>query len=74
MPDDIYGNQVFVYIQPRESWWISPDAVQEHCGQLLANFKMSHELIFRDALPKTERGKMDANALWDLWRAEHETA
>jgi len=74
VPDDIHGKQVFVDIQPKESRWISPNAVLERCGRLLTDFKIPHEVIFRDALPKTERGKMDANALWDLWRAEHETA
>ena len=74
VPDDIYGKQVVVYIQPRESRWISPNAVLEYCGGLLADFKMLQEVIFRDALPKTMRGKMDGNALQDLWRAKYETA
>ena len=74
VPDEIYGKQVFVDIQPKESRWISPDAVVEHCGRLLADFKMPHEVIFRDALPKTERGKMDRSAVSDLWKAEHATA
>lgn len=59
--------------QPRESRWISPDAVLERCGRLLTDFKMPHEVIFRDALPNTERGKMDRNARSDLWKAEHAT-
>ena len=72
--EHIHGKQVFVDIQPKESRWISPDAVLERCGRLLTDFKMPHEVIFRDALPKTERGKMDPNARSDLWKAEHATA
>ena len=71
--DDIHGKQVFVDIQPKESRWISPDAVLERCGRLLTDFKIPHEVIFRDALPKTERGKIDPNARSDLWKAEHVT-
>ncbi|MAJ93288.1 MAG: hypothetical protein CBC23_001715 [Rhodospirillaceae bacterium TMED63] len=60
--------------QPRESRWISPDAGLERCGRLLTDFKMPHEVISRNALPKTERCKMDRNARSDLWKAEHATA
>ena len=71
VPDEIYGEQVIVYIQPKEGRWVTPDAVLAHCGRLLAEFKMPNEVIFRDALPKTARGKMDRNALADLWKADH---
>jgi len=74
VPDDIYGEQVVVYIQPKDECWLTPEQVLEHCGRLLADFKMPHEVIFRDALPKTERGKMDRNALADLWKTEHAAA
>ena len=59
VPDGTYGKQVVVDAIREKS----PDAVLEHCGGLLADFKMPHEVIFRDALPKTGRGKMDRNAL-----------
>ena len=68
----IHGKQVFIILA--ESRWISPDAVLERCGRLLTDFKMPHEVIFRDALPNSERGKMDRNPLSDLWKAEHATA
>ena len=54
VPDGTYGKQV-VYIHSRET----AECRAEHCGGLLADFKMPHEVIFRDALPKTGRGKMD---------------
>ena len=73
VPDEIYGEQVVVYIQPKDGRWIEPEAVLEHCGRTLAEFKMPHAVIFREELPKTERGKMDRNALSEEWKREHAT-
>ena len=74
VPDDVYGEKVIVYIQPKENVWLLPEAVLEHCGRHLAEFKLPNQVIFRDALPKTERGKMDRNALAAQWKAENAPA
>ena len=74
VPDPVYGEQVIVYIQPKVEQWLTVEAVLEHCGRHLADFKMPHEVIFRDELPKTQRGKMDRNALTAEWKAENAVA
>ena len=74
VPDPVYGEQVIVYIQPKVEHWLTVEAVLEHCGRHLAHFKMPHEVIFRDKLPKTQRGKMDRNALAAEWKAENAVA
>jgi len=74
VPDPIYGEKVVVYIQPKVEQWLTVEAVLEHCGRHLADFKMPHEVIFRDELPKTQRGKMDRNALATEWKAENAVA
>ncbi|MEE2998265.1 MAG: class I adenylate-forming enzyme family protein [Pseudomonadota bacterium] len=71
VPDVTYGEQVVVYVQPKDFCRITPETVLEHCSRLLAEFKIPYEIIFREALPKTERGKMDRNALSEEWKREH---
>ena len=74
VPDSIYGEQVIVYVQARDGIALTKAAVIEQCGHHLADFKMPQEVIFRDALPKTERGKMDRNALAAEWKTAQATA
>ncbi|MBI05206.1 MAG: hypothetical protein CMI96_05250 [Pelagibacteraceae bacterium] len=73
VPDVTYGEQVIVYIQPKESSRITPENVLDHCSHLLAEFKIPYQVIFRKTLPKTERGKMDRNALCEEWKREQAT-
>ena len=69
VPDDIYGEQVVIFAAPLPDANITADAVIAHCRAHLADFKLPKEVLFRDALPKTERGKMDRNALAAEWKA-----
>lgn len=74
VPDDIYGEQVVIYIQQKESAGLTESAVIEHCAGHLAKFKLPRNVIFRDTLPKTERGKMDRKALTAEWTAAAQRA
>lgn len=71
VPDPLYGEQVIVYVAVKDGETVEADAVIAHCSGHLAPFKMPKEVIFRRDLPKTERGKMDRNALAADWKAGH---
>ena len=71
VPDDIYGEAVVVYVAPKNGAAITADDIIAHCASRLPETKMPKQIIFRDALPKTSRGKMDRNALAEEWKAEH---
>ena len=74
VPDPVYGEQVVVYVSLRDGVWTDADTVTAHCARHLAPFKLPKEVIFRRSLPKTERGKMDRNALAAEWKAAHADA
>ena len=71
VPDKIYGEEVVVYVAAKPGVALTGEAVLAHCGAALPRAKMPKEVVFRDALPKTERGKLDRNALAADWRAHH---
>lgn len=74
VPDSTYGEQVIIFVQPRKDLNLTADEIVAHCGRHLADFKMPQEVIFRDDLPKTQRGKMDRNALTEEWKAANAPA
>jgi len=74
VPDNIYGEQIVVYVQATTDANVSTSDVIAHCGRHLAEFKQPHHVQFREKLPKTSRGKMDRKALLADWTATHITA
>lgn len=74
VPDPVYGEQVVVYLSTQDGVDLDEQAVLAHCANHLAAFKMPREVIFRRDLPKTDRGKMDRNALAAEWKATHAAA
>jgi acyl-coenzyme A synthetase/AMP-(fatty) acid ligase len=68
VPDPIYGEEVVSYIVTRPGK--TPDAgdLLRYCGALLPAFKAPKRIVLADALPKTERGKLDRKALLEQWR------
>lgn len=71
VPDPIYGEEVVCYVAPRHGRTLTPGDVLTHCRGRLPEFRMPKEVLLRDALPKTERGKMHRLALLDDWKATH---
>lgn len=71
VPDNIYGEQVVVYVQAKTDTALSASDIIAHCGRHLAEFKLPRDILFRDELPKTSRGKMDRNALVEEWKSTH---
>ena len=71
VPDPIYGEEVVVYVVGTPGATPDEAAVLAHCEAALPLAKRPKQAIFRDALPKNERGKMDRQALVAEWSAAH---
>ena len=50
---------------------VAADDILAFCRESLADFKMPKQIIFRDALPKNLRGKLDRTALLEDWKRSH---
>ena len=74
VPDPIYGEEVVVYVVARPDAALDEAAVLAHCDSALSHAKRPKEAIFRESLPKTERGKMDRKALVAEWRDSRRAA
>ena len=46
------------------------DDILRHCNAALPAFKAPKRIVLSDALPKTERGKLDRKALVERWRSK----
>jgi len=71
VPDPIYGEAVVSCVVRATGAEITEDALLAHCGATLPAFKAPKQILFRDALPKTERGKIDRKALIADWMREN---
>ncbi|MBK18623.1 MAG: hypothetical protein CMM52_07285 [Rhodospirillaceae bacterium] len=70
VPDKIYGEEVVCYVAPKPGQSITSEEVLSHCEGKLPGFRMPKQIIVRDELPKTERGKMNRLLLQDQWQDE----
>ncbi len=63
VPDDILGELIhaFVVLKPQRS--LGARDVIKHCRKNLSPFKVPHQVIFLDDLPKTETGKLKKREL-----------
>jgi acyl-coenzyme A synthetase/AMP-(fatty) acid ligase len=68
VPDPIYGEEVVSYVVTRPGAHADADALLSYCGTVLPAFKAPKRILLADALPKTERGKLDRKALAQRWR------
>jgi acyl-CoA synthetase (AMP-forming)/AMP-acid ligase II len=71
VPDKVYGEEVVAFVVLRAGTRVAPDEILRRCNAALPAFKAPKRIVLRDALPKTERGKLDRKALADHWRANH---
>jgi acyl-CoA synthetase (AMP-forming)/AMP-acid ligase II len=46
---------------------VGEDDILRHCSAKLPAFKTPKQIVLCDALPKTERGKLDRKALAERW-------
>jgi acyl-coenzyme A synthetase/AMP-(fatty) acid ligase len=69
VPDAIYGEEVVSYVVTRPGAAADAGALLDYCAALPA-FKAPKRILLADALPKTERGKLDRKALAETWKSD----
>jgi len=69
VPDAIYGEEVVSYVVTRPGAAADAGALLDYCAALPA-FKAPKRIVLAEALPKTERGKLDRKALAERWKRE----
>jgi acyl-coenzyme A synthetase/AMP-(fatty) acid ligase len=67
VPDTVWGEEVVSYVVLRPGEAFVPDALLRHCAGQLPVSKTPKQILQRDALPKSERGKLDRKALVAEW-------
>ena len=58
LPDERLGEVAVAYVQRRESAMIDAEEVLGHCRGKVASFKLPRHVVFIDAFPMTESGKI----------------
>jgi acyl-coenzyme A synthetase/AMP-(fatty) acid ligase len=69
VPDATYGEEVVSYVVTRPDAAADADELLRYCAAL-PGFKAPKRIFLSDALPKTERGKLDRKALTERWRRD----
>ena len=72
VPDPTYGEEVVSYVVLRPGAGAAAADLLRHCRAALPAFKAPKRIVLRDALPKTERGKLDRKALVAAWTSSGE--
>lgn len=67
VPDPTYGEEVVAYVVLRPGARASAEDILRHCNAALPAFKAPKRIVLSEALPKTERGKLDRKALAERW-------
>jgi long-chain acyl-CoA synthetase len=65
LPDEHSGEAVAAYVVKREGTSPSSDDIRSFCKERLTGYKVPKHIVFRDALPKTNVGKVLRRALRD---------
>jgi acyl-CoA synthetase (AMP-forming)/AMP-acid ligase II len=72
VPDRIWGEEVVSYVVLRPGMGFAPDELIAFCATQLPAFKAPKQILLRDELPRSERGKLDRKALVAEWRRGQE--
>jgi acyl-CoA synthetase (AMP-forming)/AMP-acid ligase II len=72
VPDRVWGEEVVSYVVLRPGMSFAPDELVAFCAAQLPAFKAPKQILLRDELPKSERGKLDRKALLAEWRRGRE--
>jgi acyl-coenzyme A synthetase/AMP-(fatty) acid ligase len=67
VPDAVWGEEVVSYVTLRPGEPFVVDELMRHCVAQLPHFKAPKQIVLRQALPKSERGKLDRKALVTEW-------
>ena len=57
-PDEILGEKIIAFVVLKDGSVINPKELNRHCRRNLPSFKVPHEIVFREELPKTAAGKI----------------
>lgn len=63
VPDEIYGEVVWLLVSPEYGRTVDPEAVIRRCELSLAKFKVPKKVVVRSGLPTTRIGKPDRPAI-----------
>lgn len=69
VPDPIWGEEIACYVVPAEGTTPTPEEIRAHAASALPDFKRPRFVVFVDALPKNERGKVRRDDLKAMWAA-----
>jgi acyl-CoA synthetase (AMP-forming)/AMP-acid ligase II len=67
VPDAVWGEEIISYVTLRPGEPFVPDELMRHCAAQLPHFKAPKQIFLREALPRSERGKLDRKALVREW-------
>ena len=59
VPDEIYGEEVIAFVVLRPGSGARRRRALRHCAAALPAFKAPKQIVVTEALPKSERGKLD---------------
>ncbi len=71
VPDGTYGEEVVSYVVLRPGARVDAADILRYCADVLPAFKAPKQVLLRERLPKTERGKLDRRALVAAWTRTH---
>ena len=67
VPDAVWGEEVVSYVVLRPGAPFTPEELMRFCAAKVTPFKAPKQIVLRDQLPKSERGKLDRKALVAEW-------
>ncbi len=73
VPEQVHGEAVVSHVVPAPGTAPTEEALREHCAARLPAAKVPARIVFRAALPRNDRGKLDRNALRAEWRGRNST-
>jgi O-succinylbenzoic acid--CoA ligase len=68
LPDEEWGERVAALVVPREGADLSASAVETHCRERLAGYKIPRTIRFGDAVPRTDSGTVRREAVRERLR------
>ncbi len=68
-PDPRWGESVTALIVPKPGSTPSEEAIQKHCREHIAGYKVPKAVLFETSLPTTPSGKIQKGPLRERFRA-----
>lgn len=70
IPDELRGEEVKVYVAPRDGEWVTPQDIEEYLHERMARYKWPKEVEVLPELPKGPTGKILKRDLRDMAKAK----